>query len=169
MKEKLLKYILPAALYVLFFLAMAVFIREKRNYHLDEILTFTLSNNTYDSYISVYPEYNVRYDDPESVWLDRMTVRPGEGFNYKNVWERQAMDTHPPFYYVLIHTVSSFMPGRYSKWIGGGVNIFLALSSLFVFRKLLAKFIRNRVFGLVASCAFCFSAGVLSNVTYFRM
>lgn len=169
MKEKLLKYILPAALYVLFFLAMAVFIREKRNYHLDEILTFTLSNNTYDSYISVYPEYNVRYDDPESVWLDRMTVRPGEGFNYKNVWERQAMDTHPPFYYVLIHTVSSFMPGRYSKWIGGGVNIFLALLSLFVFRKLLAKFIRNRVFGLVASCAFCFSAGVLSNVTYFRM
>ena len=52
-----------------------MFIREKRNYHLDEIDTFVLANDTYDSEIIVVPEPDHTYDDVEGVWLDRMTVR----------------------------------------------------------------------------------------------
>lgn len=168
MKKKIY-LILTILLYSGFVMAMVLLIREKKNYHLDEVLTFVLANDTYDTSIIVSPDYYHRYDDPSAVWTDRITVQEGKRFDLKNVWEKQAADNHPPFYYVLINAVSSLMPGKYSKWIGGGINIFLGLLALFFFGRLAKRLIDDELFVLIASGAFALSAGVLSSVTYFRM
>ena len=167
--EKMRKFV-NIGIYFCFLIILLVCINEKTNYHMDEISTYILANNTYDETIVINPELNVTYDNPEEVWLRNMTVQPGESFNYKNVWEKQMADgVHPPFYYVLIHTICSFMPGIFSKWAAGSVNIFFAICTLFVLRKLLFELTGSELARFMGSCCYIFSAGCLSAITFFRM
>lgn len=169
MKKKNVFIVLTVILYIGFALTMVLLIKEKRNYHLDEVLTFVLANNTNDSSIVVIPEADYKYNNPADMWIDRITVQPGHRFDFRNVWEKQAADNHPPFYYVLINVVSSLIPGRYTKWIGGSINILLGLLALFFFGKLARRLIDDDLFVLISSGAFALSAGVLTAVTYYRM
>jgi len=168
-KKSVVITVLTGVLFVLYFFALIILINEKRNYHMDEVLTFVLANDTYDEDIIVAPDWYKKYDNPKEVYLDRITVQEGRRFDFRNVWKKQSMDSHPPFYYVLINIVSSFMVGKYSKWIGGSVNILIGIISLIFYRLLVKKLICDDIFVLISSAAFAFSAGILSSATYFRM
>lgn len=165
----ILKKMAGISLYVIFALLLFICIKEKANYHMDEISTYILANNTYDDSIVINPEYHKTYDNPILVWERSMTVQDGQKFNYANVWEKQKADVHPPFYYVIIHTVSSLFPGKFSKWFAGGVNIFFALLTLFMLRKIIYKLTESEIAKFMGTCCFIFSAGGLSAMTFFRM
>lgn len=94
---------------------------RKINYHCDEIWTYGLSNN--QGGINPSFEVGVEYQGM-GPFESFTTVQDGESFHYANTWENQAKDVHPPFYYLLIHTVCSVFKGSFSKWYGIGVNIF---------------------------------------------
>ncbi len=166
---KILKKVINIGIYLGFLLVLIVCIHEKRNFHTDEISTYVLANNTYDETITVNPKWYYTYEDPKQVWMQSMTVQEKEQFNYKNVWEKQASDVHPPFYYIIIHTISSFMPNIFSKWIAGSVNIIFALLTLFVLRKLVMELTKKEWVVFLTSCSFVFSAGILSAATFLRM
>ncbi len=88
---------------------------QKVNYHVDELLTYGLSNHPGSIHLSF--EDGKRYQGI-GAFQDYLTAKPGNLFDYNNVWENQKMDVHPPFYYCIIHTISSLTPGTFSKWIG---------------------------------------------------
>lgn len=166
---KILKKVINIGIYLCFLLITCVCISQKSNYHMDEISTYILSNNTYDEALTVNPELDITYDNPSLVWLRSMTVQPGQSFNYANVWNKQKSDVHPPLYYALIHTICSFMPNIYSKWIAGGVNIFFGLCILFLLRCMITELTHSEIACFLGSCCLIFSAGFLSAITFFRM
>ncbi len=106
-------------------LQLAVFVKiglDKKEYHVDEIYTYMLSNS--------YDVDRVAYDDSKwDQWFsgdefsEYVSVQDGEQFAYDKVFYNNSLDAHPPLYYCVIHTVSSLFPNQFSKWIGLFVNM----------------------------------------------
>lgn len=141
------------------------FSTQKLNYHIDELLTYSLSNST--SNISFVP--GEKYE-PYAKQQEKFLATNNETrFNYKNVWKNQAEDVHPPLYYVLIHTISSFMHGEFSKYIGISVNIVfnaLIILLLYKFSILLTK---NKNIAYITSLFWAINPGIMSDMIFIRM
>lgn len=161
--------LIPIGIYIGFLLILLVCMYGKKNLHTDEVSTYVLSNNTYDTSITVNPERNVTYEEPQEVWLQSMVVQEGQEFNYRNVWEKQSQDVHPPLYYALIHTICSVFAGTYSQWYAAGINILFAMLTLFVLRMLAKELTAQKEIVFLVSCFFMISSGVLSATTFLRM
>ena len=153
----------------LFFILFAV-VSYKEAYNLDEIFSYGLSNCICDSGIQMNIPVDGKYFSPaESVFYDYMTVSAGNTFNYSNVWINQGKDVHPPFFYVLVHTISSFFPGVFSKWFVGSIQIVFALLTLWISRKIVRSMGIDERTNLLFSVLFLFSNGIWSSVAFFRM
>ncbi len=161
--------LIPFGIYVGFLLILLVCMYGKKNLHTDEVSTYVLANNTYDTSITVNPERNMTYEEPQEVWLRSMTVQEGQEFNYRNVWEKQSQDVHPPLYYALIHTICSVFAETYSQWYAAGVNILFAMLTLMVLRSLTKELTGQKETVFLVSCFFIISSGVLSATTFLRM
>ncbi len=161
--------LIPIGVYIGFLLILLVCMYGKKNLHTDEVSTYVLANNTYDMSITVNPERNKTYEEPQEVWLQSMTVQEGQEFNYKNVWEKQSQDVHPPLYYALVHTICSVFQGTYSQWYAAGVNIFFAMLTLMILRMLTRELTGQKETVFLVSCFFIVSSGVLSATTFLRM
>lgn len=167
--KKIIERIITIGLYTGFFLVLFVCLSEKKNFHTDEISTYILSNNTYDDTIIINPVREEIYENPEDAFLQSMTVKSGEQFNYPNVWAKQKADVHPPLYYAMVHTISSLFPNTFSVWYAGIINIIFAMLTLFILRKIVRELTGKKELVFIASCCFVFSAGVLSATTFLRM
>ncbi len=66
-------------------------------------------------------EYESTYD---IFYNNYFAVKKNERFDYRKVWKNQKNDVHPPIYYILLHTICSFFPGKFSWWYAGSINIF---------------------------------------------
>jgi len=153
-------------LYVLFFIFMVGTIALKENYHIDEIFTYGLSNNR--GSISLQVEDGKEYD-PSAVYASYLVTDQYDRFSYDIVWQNQENDVHPPLYYGILHTISSFFPGVFSKYFAGMVNIIFAMGTLFVVQKILPFFCDNKTLCELMSFAFVVSSGILSAVSFLRM
>lgn len=133
---------------------------------MDEYWTFALANHP----DGIYPviEDGVAYD-ADDVYLTFTTAREGHLFDYRMVWENQSQDVHPPFYYVLIHTVCSLFPGQFSPWFGIGVNLVLFVISALLFYQLALRISGRTPFALFALAAYGFSPGIVNAVLFIRM
>lgn len=152
-------------LYCLFILFMILVIGNKKNLHVDEVLSYGLSNH---EGVMEFEEGRTYYPS-NVVWLDYMTANSENRFHYGKVWRNQASDVHPPLYYAILHTICSFFPGRFSMWFAGVINILFAAGTLSVFRKLAFLLMCDEKFQRLISIAFISSAGILSAVSFFRM
>lgn len=155
-------------IYAAFLVIMIITFVCKNNFHVDEICSYTLSNNT-KSIMMTFEEGRT-YSPSEQIYLDNMTVRDAtEAFNFVNVWKNQTKDVHPPFYYVLLHVICSYGAGRFSLWYAAVINICFALLSLWVLRKLVYLFCQERAVVDLVSILFVLSTGILQNVSFLRM
>lgn len=115
-KKKLL-YIIMIAIHIII---MIMLCSQKSDFHMDELMTYGLSNSN----AGIYPqiESNIRYEE-WGPFENYLMVNEGEQFNYVNVWKNQADDVHPVLYYILVHTICSFFPNTFSMWYGLAVNL----------------------------------------------
>ena len=140
---------------------------QKQGLHIDEILSYHLANAYFGGVYSPEPDY-ARWLEP-AFFHDFVVVSKQHRFAYDSVLFNQGKDVHPPFYYVILHTVCSFSPDTYSKWYGLSLNaVLFVLCNVFLF------LISNRLFGdhllsLLPSIIWGFSAGAVSTVIYIRM
>lgn len=145
---------------------IAYFGSRKLNYHVDECLTYALSNNI--NGLEFNPLNKVLVD--QSVFTDFFSVTPGHRFDYAMVWRNQTNDVHPPLYYCVIHTISSFFPHIvFSKWVGIGVNIFFAMmGTVLVF--LLAKDLsKNKAIAFLVCILYGITPGFINSAVFIRM
>ncbi|MCM1047276.1 MAG: hypothetical protein NC433_02490 [Clostridiales bacterium] len=137
---------------------------KKEGFHEDEYYSFYSTNRTAGLY------------EPDREWVDRESVRnefvvlPEEKFNYGMVVEVQSWDVHPPLFYFLLHTVCSFFPGVFSKWLGIGVNI-AAFILNFGLLAWLAYMVtgQNKRLTLLLVSAYGFNPIIISGVMFIRM
>lgn len=154
--------------YIVFLIAMIVVISLKFDYHVDETLTYSLSNNS-DPIYYMEPEEGYRYEPSIQPYIDYLSVKPGESFSYSIPYFKQVNESHPPIYYALVHTVSSLFPGSFSRWYAGAVNIIFALGTLFVLRRIVELLTDNKLIKNCLTWGFISCYAVLSEVSFFRM
>jgi len=129
--------------------ALVVVGMQKNGYHNDEIFTYILSNS-YDA-DRISHDRKVMDSWNEGSYLDKyVVVDENERFAYGAVKHNNSQDAHPPLYYYLIHTISSFVPGVYSKWIGLGLNFFLFAGIQSVLYFLVRDITGKKIYGVAA-------------------
>ena len=136
-------YLILGMLLLVQLIAIFYFGSKKAGFHYDEYYSY------YSSNVSIGLVPTDREWKPGSEIADEFRVLPGQRFQYGTVTRMQTYDVHPPFYYLLLHTVCSLFPGRFSKWSGIGLNIVLFVLSWSV----LAKLTRRIVTGALTSAA----------------
>lgn len=155
-------------LYLIFVLLMVVVVSLKTDYYIDEIYSYGLSNDT-GADINMTFEYDKTYTPGASLYWDYVEVQKGEQFDYASVWKNQKNDVHPPLYYAILHTICSVFPNTFSKWYAGGINIFSALLTLFLVRKIVLLMTDNKYIRELLSVVFILTNGMLGGVSFFRM
>lgn len=150
--------------YVIFTLFMVIVLFNKTNYNIDEIFSYGLANNMNGMVMNF--EDGLSYIPAQAPWLSYMTVSNGSQFELPHIWINQAEDVHPPFYYLLLHIVCSFFPGKFSIWFAGGINIVFALLTLWVLRRLAYELTDCHYTVGIVSLYFAISAGILSSVSF---
>ncbi len=152
----------------IFLMALALFFCvNKQGFFLDELYSYGLSNSVVSGDIIHLGVENTL--SPKALFLDYLTVNAGEGFSYWPVIKNQIQDVHPPLYYLLLHTLSSFFPGSFSKWQGLGLNLCFYLGSLVLFYALAGKIFKKEAWVLGALACYGLLPATLSNVIYIRM
>lgn len=159
----------PIFFYVLLTISIILVLSQKSNLHIDELLSYGLSNSFDSNAIAV--DWGISYDSDaiERMFSNYLSADSNATFNYEGVWKNQAGDVHPPLYYAILHTISSFFPGNYSVWFSGSINIIFALLTLYVLRKLAGIMFQTPIMRDLASVMFVFSAAILSATSFLRM
>lgn len=139
---------------------------KKINYNIDELLSYSLSNSSarYISFTS-----GEKYESFAKLQESYLTPNDETKFNYQNVWEQQAKDVHPPFYYAIIHTISSLMPGVISKYIGISVNIFFNALIILLLYKFSLLLTEHKKIAYITSLFWAVNPGILSDMMFIRM
>lgn len=178
-KVSLIKHINWTFLITILFIAtMCGVLSLKVDYFVDEIFTYGKANcktpasfqekeGTGTLYIPV--EDGKIYTPGGKPLMDYVVVQPDNQFNYSNVWKNEAKAVHPPFHSALVHTVSSFFPGKFSRWFAGVINIVFAVLTLLALRALSRCYVHDEKLVNIISLTFIFSGGILSAITFLRM
>lgn len=171
MNRKSHKIILFYLLTICFvFTLCAVYIHfgnTKIGYDGDEVFSYMSSNSEKN-----YKEITALCDNswyPSEYFHDALSVTEGHQFHYDIPVRNQATDVHPPFYYILLHTICSFFPGQFSMWYGITLNIILTLLSLIALFYLLRFILGGSFLPLTICFIFGLTYGVINNVLFIRM
>ena len=139
---------------------------QKKGFHVDEMATYTLSNG---GFICSRSERLMNTWVDGDRLFDTLSASGEERFDYQTVYHVQESDVHPPLYYYMMHTMSSLVPGRFSKWLGIAPNIvFCLLTSVLLFF-ISRRFLKNDFLALIAVSSWAFSIGAADTATFIRM
>ncbi|MCH5258508.1 MAG: hypothetical protein J1F18_02085 [Lachnospiraceae bacterium] len=140
------------------------FCTQKQGFHEDEYYTYYSTARTNGFYVE-----SGQWMDRE-VYRNEFVVLPEERFQYGLVKLVQSWDVHPPMYYWVFHTVASFVPNVFSKWIGLSVNLFFHGINI-----ILMTYLSYLIAGhdgklsLCATLLWGLSSAVVSGVVFIRM
>ena len=139
-----------------------IFMAVKQGYHEDELLTYNLANSS--KQLGVDGEWNSPDDFNEY-------LTAGEHrFDYGNVYHNQVVDaSHPPLYYALVHTVCSFFPGVFSRWLAFAINIVMMTGSLILLYKIGKRVTGNNLYALIGVGGYALSVACITTTIYLRM
>ena len=140
------------------------FCTQKQGFHEDEYYTYYSTARTAGFYVE------------DGQWMDRETylnefvVLPEERFQYGLVKLVQSWDVHPPFYYWVFHTVASFVPNVFSKWIGLSVNLLFHGINIILLTCLSCLIVgQDSRIPLFVTLFWGLSPAVMSGVVFIRM
>ena len=135
----------------------------KKGMHFDECFSYFNTNNSVGR-MAYDRDYVSSFDIMKDFY-----VLEGEGFNYGYVVKLQSYDVHPPLFYLLLHTLCSFMPGVFSIWQGLALNILYTLISTIIVYLIIKELFENEIFALGATLIFAINTGVICNMLFIRM
>lgn len=143
----------------------------KQGYHSDEMWSYGYANSYYQKDIHIDEDGNLIHMNE---WLDTQVLKDyivaneGERFKYDSVYHNQIRDLSPPFHSMILHTISSFFPGRFSRWFSFSINIVSFLICMIYLFKI-AKLLKGDVFALCCCALYGFCMGARDTYIYLRM
>lgn len=143
---------------------LVYYFQMKQNFHIDELYSYGLSN----SFFKPFP-----FD--KNQWLsgdyykNYLSPTAQTRFRFDSVYYNQAQDVHPPLYYFLLHSIASFFPGFFSKWLGLTLNLIIHLLTFGVLFTLLNQITKKRWIALFGAAFWALSMGGLSSALFIRM
>lgn len=141
------------------------FANEKMNFHVDEIYSFGLANNTTGTVMTL-PQGDLIGQAELNQYV---SVDSSHRFDFANVWANQTEDVHPPFYYVLIHTISSLFPGKFVMMGGIGINLFFSIVITLLLFFVSKELPKNNTIAIAVCSAWSISLGNITFIVFIRM
>ena len=136
---------------------------------IDEIYSYGLSNSSGKAFLNKNNEMQNKWVN-SNYFDDYLSVNDNQKFDYNSVYNNQVKDVHPPLYYAILHTVCSFFPNSYSKWLGESINIiFFAVTQIFLFALARKIFNNNLILSLSTILLYGGTMLAIDNATYIRM
>lgn len=134
----------------------------------------------FDFYNSViYRDYRIAQanslDTKTTTWVQGedylyyIGASPENTFNYASVYYNQRGDVHPPFFYMVLHTVCSIFQGSFSKWYGLAVNITFMMLTLLVVYRMCRRYLGGEVPALCVAAVYGLSCGFVATAIFIRM
>jgi hypothetical protein len=151
----------------IFCLSMSIviyYMNQKSGYHIDEIYSYGLSNNHFVPFLRFRNEWV-----NSSLYRHYITVQEAHQFRYDSVIHNQIRDVHPPLFYLILHTISSYFPNVFSKWIGLSLNIVVHVGIFFSLKTIVNKLIKSKWMKLIALTFYLISLPAISNLLFIRM
>lgn len=218
------KYSVQILVILLIILVQCAFVSKKEGYHMDELLSFELSNAEYNPWIvptqpvgrlakfmheeidgetlgetignlketvadvlenksaSKLLSYKADvYEEP--VWISReqfqdyVTTENGDRFNYLSVYFNVKDDNHPPIHFMLLHTISSLMPGKVLPMMGCLINIAAVVGCAVILMRLgtladkhgITPDGTGKIWGIAAAAMFGCSQAAVATTLLIRM
>lgn len=154
---------IAVAVIILLSLALSFFyIGLKQGYHEDELLAFNLANSS--KQLEVDGGWNTPKDFSE--YLTASEHR----FDYSNAYKNQVIDaSHPPFWYFLVHTVCSFFPNVFDKYLIFSINVVMMTCSLILLYMIGKRVTNNNLYALIALGGYALSIACITTTVYLRM
>lgn len=162
------KYIIPIFLCIVVFLILDITaLNRKINLHVDEVSSFGLANST--TGLAIHIEDGRRYIKGDTPFEKYVMTDDERRFNYNYVWKNQSDDVHPPLYYILLHTICSLFPYKFSIYFAGIINTLFSILIIVYIYKLCLLLNENRIMAIITTMFFSISAGIIQANTFFRM
>lgn len=145
----------------------------KEGYHSDESWSFGLANSYFEPYIFQNADETSSINENQwlsgSVFKDYLTVNNEQRFSYDSVFYNQTKDLHPPLYYMILHTICSFFPGRFSYWYGFVINIAAFIIAQFFLFGLIKETTHSSIAAIAGIILYGTSIGALNTYVFVRM
>lgn len=155
--------------FIILFVNARYWCDKKEGYYIDELWSYGLSNSYYSPFLHQKENYINEWHQP-SFYEDYLTVKQEEAFSYGSVYGNQTQDVHPPCFYMLLHTLCSLFPGRFSKWFGLSVNIVFYFASICLLYQISGLLLgRENHSNLIPPLLYGLSMGAVSTLIYIRM
>ncbi len=139
-----------------------IFMAVKQGYHEDELLTYNLANSS--KQLGVDGDWN----SPED--FNEYLTAGEHRFDYKNVYDNQVVDaSHPPLYYAVVHTVCSFFPDVFSRWLAFAINVVMMTGALILLYKIGKRVTGVNLYALIGVGGYAFSIACITTTIYLRM
>ncbi len=164
--EKYLIYGLLSLIIIIQLIFSFNYCLKKSGFFVDEIFSYSFANSYDYHHIQDYDIFNWQNND---YYRDILAVKNNQRFAYLKVYGNQAVDTHPPFYHAVLHTVSSFVPNVFTKWIGLAINLIANLGCLVLIYLIGKKLFKNKYIALIPLILYGFSCGAFSSILFIRM
>lgn len=149
-----------------------VIIGANKSYiHMDE--AYSLGLASYDKVEIQDNEdfYNTWHNG--AYYEDYLCVNDDEVGQYKQVYENQKNDVHPPLYYLILRFAMVFHKNSYSKWPGIIVNmviyVFVTIFMYLILKKILVDQYKYREKSAIIAMASSIVLASITNVIYIRM
>lgn len=162
------KYSIIIVMIMLFSVILLMGLTKKKvGVHVDEYLTYGLAN-AHDEVLDTWkfvPQYGVRMS-AEEVFSDYFYA---DVFNVGNVWKNQEQDTHPPFYYLLVHVFTLISHHFLAIKTAVLLNIIFHMINISLVWLILKEMLSEKYLGILGSAWYAFLPIALGNVLFIRM
>ena len=144
---------------------------NKEYIHMDEAYSLGLAN--YDKVeIQDSEDFYNQWHQGE-YYEDYLAVQDKDIGQYKQVYENQKNDVHPPIYYLLLRIAMGFSINNYSKWPGIILNMIIYVCITIFMYLILQKLLEGKSHCKEKSIILAFISSItmasLTNVIYIRM
>lgn len=124
---------------------------QKMGFHEDEVYSIASAVNPGNGLMTAYGD-NLMPEHGTPVWKtaqevrDFVTLTPDNYFNFHAIYRNQALDNHPPFFYLLVHFSALLLGGGFSKHTVFLVNLPALLASCLVLVALLRRLVQSNLY-----------------------
>lgn len=143
----------------------------KQGYHSDEMWSYGYANSFYQRNIYIDDDGNYTYMNEwtdSGILKDFVVVNKGERFRYDSIYHNQIVDLSPPLHSMVLHTICSFFPEKFSKWYSFSINI-VAFIVCMIYLYKAATLLKNEKYALCCCALYGFSMGARDTYIYLRM
>ena len=151
-------------------LLLFYFAAERQGYHVDELFTYFLSNNSAPNapYPKNEPDYLAAWHTAD-YFRSFLTCDPSEQFQFGFVYMNQRLDVLGPLYFALFHLVCSFVPGTFSIYPIVATHAALFVLSGILLWQMGRRLLHSDWAALLPVALWGFSAGAVSAGLYLRV